>query len=756
MNKKYSYSIIAAVILFNVIFTAGMLKEGYPNGGDSVGHYDLFLNTIDAVKIFLTTGELRLWNPDYYLGFPMFFFYAPLPYLVLALLSFPLSIFGITPLLLFKFSIVVLFSLLPLVFYLSGKIAAFDDDFCVGITLFSTTLSSIVVYGMEYYAFFATGLYSQLWGTIFLPLAFAFSYRFFALRKGDAFFPVLFLFLTFISHLFMGIIAAVSIAVIFLSCCVFEKDKKNRTKLFRDACIVALFFSFSISFFVIPYLLSADYFGNIPTDLSYKEHGYGFAQTIRMLLDGELLDYSLSFSRLPFLTVLFGMGFFLSIFWKTCRKKYPALLLTLGLLLVLSIVSIAGEKSFEYLGMIPIVSSLQTFRFIALFHFVALLYIGITVSWILSLAPLLTHVWKKTLFAFLILLVIVAPLFYERGQTFQEYAITHVFSDDQDYWKAIQGIQETSLSGRTYITAASGIFSKPQHLQAIPFLTGNGILASNSIGGHDSLNSYYSSFFLPIELAAFLGVNAIIDGKSMSLDDIDEKEITLYTTKNTSGYFSVLSAPFVLDAAPLNARSIILPWIFSNASIEGHLIQIEKFEGTSDFIEGIIVLHDIEENPNMLVVQQKEEAFNNELYGYLNMQNASSTIIVDSAFGSERVASYSYFQNYAATHDPFTCGEVFFETASRGYYTANVSVFDLDKQEHCVVLFKMTYHPEWRVFVDGVEEENIMLSPAFMGVVVAPGEHDIVFSYDVALYRKLLMVFSVLSLVGLFFLRKRL
>ena len=714
-------------------------------------HYDLLLNTIDAVKIFLTTGELRLWNPDYYLGFPMFFFYAPLPYIALALLSFPLSIFGITPLLLFKFSIVVLFSFLPLVFYLSGKIAAFDDDFCVGIALFSTTISSVVVYGMEYYAFFAIGLYSQLWGAVFLPLAFAFSYRFFALRKGYAFFPVLFLFLTFSSHLFVGIIAVISIAVLLLSCIIFEKDKKERIKLFRDACIVALFFLLSMSFFIIPYVLHTSYFGNIPIDLSFKEQGYGLVETIRMLLDGELLDYSVSFSRLPFLTVLFGMGFFLSIFWKTYREKYLVLPLTLGLLLVVSIVSIAGEKSFGFLGMIPIVSSLQTFRFIALFHFVALLYVGIAVSWILSCA----NVRKKTFFVFFILLVIIAPLFYERAQTFQEYATTYVFSDDEDYWKAIQGIQETTFSGRTYITAASGIFSNPQELQAIPFLTGTEILASSSIGGHDSLNGYYSSFFLPIELASFLGVNAVIDGKSMSSD---EKQMTLYTTKNVSGYFSVLYAPFVLDATPLEARSIILPWIFSNASVEGHLIQIiqiEQLEEIPGFIEGIVVLHDIEENPNMLVLQQKEEAFNNELYGYLNMQNASSTMIVDSALGSERVASYSYFQTYAATHDPLDCGSVSSETHSKGYYSASVSVAERETRERCVVLFKMTYHPEWRVFVDGVEQEKIMLSPAFMGVVVPSGVHDVIFSYDVALYRKLLGIFSVLSLVGLFWLRKR-
>ena len=101
------YGILVILILFNLFFTAGILGEGFPNGGDTVGHYDLVVNTMDVIKIFFSTGELRLWNPDYYFGFPLFFFYAPLPYVFLASLSL---ITTIDALFLMKLSIVLLFS----------------------------------------------------------------------------------------------------------------------------------------------------------------------------------------------------------------------------------------------------------------------------------------------------------------------------------------------------------------------------------------------------------------------------------------------------------------------------------------------------------------------------------------------------------------------------------------------------------------------------------------------------------------------
>ncbi len=72
------------------------------------------------------------------------------------------------------------------------------------------------------------------------------------------------------------------------------------------------------------------------------------------------------------------------------------------------------------------------------------------------------------------------------------------------------------------------------------------------------------------------------------------------------------------------------------------------------------------------------------------------------------------------------------------------------------LLFKTTYHPYWRVLVDNVEKDALMLSPSYMGVRLEPGEHRINFQYRPPAYKTLLLIAGLATLVALFFLERRL
>ena len=65
-------------------------------------------------------------------------------------------------------------------------------------------------------------------------------------------------------------------------------------------------------------------------------------------------------------------------------------------------------------------------------------------------------------------------------------------------------------------------------------------------------------------------------------------------------------------------------------------------------------------------------------------------------------------------------------------------------------MFKMTYNPKWEVHIDGIKQNNIMISPSFNGVMVEPGEHIIEYKYTKPIIRKLLLgvSFLVLLLMG--------
>ncbi len=721
MDKRYNYWTLACIILFNLFFTASLLGEGFPNGGDAVGHYDLVVNTMDVLSIFFSTGELRLWNQDYYFGFPLFFFYAPLPYVFLAGLSF---ITTINALFLLKLSIVLFFSFFPLVIYMAARLMELEEKWALCIAFFSTSLSSATVFGLEYYAFFATGLFSQLWATVLFPIAFAFSYRYFVLKKGNPFYSVFFFYLTFISHLFVGLIAGMSIGLLFLLSFFFQKERKQ---LLLNGSILFLFFFLSISFFVIPYFFNQDYFGNISFDLQRKEQGFGFVQTMSLLLEGELLDYSFSFSRVPVLTLLFFFGTMVSFFWKEFREKYNPLSLFLFIAFVFSITAVAGKTSFSIFDKLPVLSTLQTFRFIFLFHFVALFYIGIALWWFWALLER----WKHMNLFFVLLFLFAAPVFYERMQTFKEYSIIHDLSAEPAYWRVVTAIKESPLNKRIYIPPSTDLLNHPQQLQALPLLTGNPIFISASIGAHDSFSAYYAKLPLSYDLADLFAVDFLIEGR--------DNNITLSTTKEPASYFSVVSVPFAVNAPARDARELIIAWLFSNASLAGHYMEIETLEKP-------IVFTAIKNNKNFIALVETGTDFAHSISGHIYFDKAP-TMIVQLQNASFEISSYNYFQEYTSLHPMRTCGKVQQEQYARGYYNATVSVLE----EDCFVLFKMSYHPEWKVFVDDNEEQLRMLSPSFMGVAVPLGTHEIIFSYEIFWWRIMLGILGIVSLLGLYF-----
>jgi hypothetical protein len=55
---------------------------------------------------------------------------------------------------------------------------------------------------------------------------------------------------------------------------------------------------------------------------------------------------------------------------------------------------------------------------------------------------------------------------------------------------------------------------------------------------------------------------------------------------------------------------------------------------------------------------------------------------------------------------------------------------DCDVSRSAYVLFKMTWHANWRAIVDGRPASTAMLSPGFIGVPVSPGHHTVELRYE--------------------------
>src|SRR5439155_11233766 len=72
-----------------------------------------------------------------------------------------------------------------------------------------------------------------------------------------------------------------------------------------------------------------------------------------------------------------------------------------------------------------------------------------------------------------------------------------------------------------------------------------------------------------------------------------------------------------------------------------------------------------------------------------------------------------------------SAGAIRSEHETSGVYTA-----DCDIARAAYVLFKMTWHANWRATVDGRPTPTAMLSPGFVGVAIPPGRHAVELRYQ--------------------------
>lgn len=92
MNRVFATNLIAAIIIFSFLLshfkTQLIFSETTVSGGDMGSHNYLFYYMRTTL---LPDLKLTGWSPDWYLGFPAFQFYFPLPYAIGAIISYLLN-----------------------------------------------------------------------------------------------------------------------------------------------------------------------------------------------------------------------------------------------------------------------------------------------------------------------------------------------------------------------------------------------------------------------------------------------------------------------------------------------------------------------------------------------------------------------------------------------------------------------------------------------------------------------------------------
>jgi len=80
----------------------------------------------------------------------------------------------------------------------------------------------------------------------------------------------------------------------------------------------------------------------------------------------------------------------------------------------------------------------------------------------------------------------------------------------------------------------------------------------------------------------------------------------------------------------------------------------------------------------------------------------------------------------------------------------------VDCREAATLIIKMTYHPHWRVTIDGRPQSTFMVSPSYIGVAVPVGHHEIRAEYRAGALKNSLLLLAALTLLLTIAFRRRL
>jgi membrane protein YfhO len=316
----------------------------------------------------LRAGHLPLtsWFPFLGEGSPQFLHYQSLPAMVTGALGLLVG-----PDVAFRWSLYLLWSLWPISVYLSARLFGAGRPAAAASAAMAPFLMSAIGVGYEQHAYVWTGygVWTQLWASWTLPLAWGFSWR--AIRDGRGYLrAVVLTALTVALHFETGYLALSVLLVWPL-----VAGRPLLARLRRAAALLAG--SVLASAWVIVPLLAQRRWAAVNEAVrgTGLVDGYGARRVLDWLVSGQLLDHG----RLPVVTVFAALGFGLAwLAWST-DVDARALLVTLGVCLLLAF----GRTTFGSLvDLIPGNADLFFRRFMMGVQLVALLLAGRGAAWL--------------------------------------------------------------------------------------------------------------------------------------------------------------------------------------------------------------------------------------------------------------------------------------------------------------------------------------------------------------------------------------
>lgn len=701
-NESSGRWITAVLLLLVLIPTAlnakALLSEfsiPIPNLNDDAFHYLLVQRASEALAA--RENPFDHWMPELELGFPEFFYYQHLPHLTIVLLH-RLLLKRVDLFTLFNLVRYLLMVCFPLTVYWSMRRLGFSIVTGAVAAAASTLLASRESYGFELssYLWRGFGMYTQLWAMHLSFITLACLHRVLTQGKGYVASVVAASVLA-LSHLVYAYMMVVTTLVLLLT----GLNRTNvRARVLRLA-VVGLLSAVITSYFWVPFLLQKSLLNASPYLQSFKYDSFGARSISAWLVNGDLLDLD----RLPVLTLLLALGVASALFTRT-----PAARLALALLLVWLALFFGRHTWGRLADFLPMHEGLLFHRFIGGVHLAAILLIGLGGEWVWRQAAVLPERWRAAVPG-LVLLILMIPALRER----------QAFCVQNTEWMK----QTRDSLGADH--DARGILSALRDLA--PGRTYAGLPAN--WGKNLRFGSVY--FFNLLTFHRIVAVSPPYQGLSLNSDLIwhfDDTKPAHYTWFNVR----YVVAP---SGMPVPAFLRRLKWTSRYA------LYVAETSGYADFAT---VVGEMKLSSRASLLSQNRNWL-------LSAEPAASRFVrYDYPAGKEGSAVRAE-SDLGPSPSGGGCpggGRISEERVLPGRFDWRVEC-----REAATLVLKVTYHPNWRVTIDGRPVPTFMVSPSFIALDVPAGAHEVRAEYRSPRYKTALLLLGACSLVGILCLRRR-
>jgi hypothetical protein len=676
--------LVLGPVVFNAIALWPELSVVVPNLNDGAHHFLFIQRASEALE----TGQspFDYWGPEVELGFPYFFYYQHLPHLV---------VIAVHRLLLRQVDLFTVFNLVrylllisfPLTVYWSMRRLGFSTIAGAVAAAASTLFASNKGYGFEYgsYIWRGHGMYTQLWAMHLSLITLACLNRLVERGRGYAAAVVASSVLG-LSHLFYSYLMVPAALVLFLV----GLSRANVGARLVRLLVVGGLAGIITAYLSVPFALGKAYLAASVYLEQWRYDSFGAPTVLTWLANGDMLDHQ----RLPVLTLLLALGIVAALLART----RPALV-ALGLLGVWLAMYFGRPTWGSLLHLMPMSEGFPFHRMVGGVHLAAIPLVGLGGEWIWQQMGLLSERWRAPA-ATLVVLAVLYPALADRH--------TH-YVENTDWMDQARRAVDGDEDARTMLTT----------LKTLPPGRAHAGLRSNWGQG---MSFGYLHFYNLLTADRIVAVAPPYASISLNAD------LIWHFDERNPAHYDLFNVRYVVAPSRLPAPALWQPIKRTPRYV--------LYEVRTGGAAGLVAL-----DRRQSVSSQSGLFFQNRSW------------FMGTELTEGRFVRYDYPAPRDATTTLARAGTTAGACPDGGKITTErLAPGRIDLRVECAtpatLMLKETYHPNWRVTVDGRPQRPFMVSPSFIGVDLPAGAHEIRAEYRSPFYKTALLVLGVCVLVA--------